>query len=313
MRTLAGHLFLGLEKYHLKYNKLPLTYDQQVEQLINRGMIIPNREKAAHYLSHLNYYRLSGYWLPFEASHETHQFLPGITFDHVLSLYIFDRELKILIMDAVERIEVSVRTQWAYHLSSRYGSHAHLNSSIFGHQGDYLKTLSFLCNEIARSEKQVFIKHLLNTYDETTPPIWAIVEIMSFGQISKLYSNIRERKDRKLISDHYKLDESVLISFMRHLNIIRNMCAHHSRLWNRKLTTEMVLPKKPAFLNKTLNINERKKIYNSLVMMAYFLDIISPNNHFKCRLLHLLNTHPIADTEQMGFPKDWRNYPFWQI
>ena len=97
-------------------------------------MIVPDREQAKHYLRHLNYYRLSGYWLPFEANHNPHTFTPGTNFNQVIDLYVFDRELRLLIMDAVERVEVSVRTPWAYHLSQKYGPHAHLNSYLFSDQ-----------------------------------------------------------------------------------------------------------------------------------------------------------------------------------
>ncbi len=133
-------------------------------------------------------------------------------------------------MDAVERVEVSVRTLWAYHLSQKYGSHAHLNSDLFNNQRQYLSTLGTLTGEIGRS-REAFIKHLVDTYDETTPPIWAIVEVISFGQLSQFYTNLKLRQDRKLIADNYELDEKVLTSFLHHVNTVRNTCAHHSRLW----------------------------------------------------------------------------------
>ena len=95
------------------------------------NLTIENPDRAEHYLSHLNYYRLGAYWLPFEADHETHQFRPDASFDQVLNLYIFDRELRLLVMDAIERIEVSVRTRWAYHLAHTHGPHAYLDPALF--------------------------------------------------------------------------------------------------------------------------------------------------------------------------------------
>jgi len=96
----------------MQYTKPPLSIEQQIELLKSRGLEIPDHEQAAHYLYHLNYYRLSGYMLPFQEGTE-HHFQAGTTFEHVLNLYLFDRKLRLLLMDAIERIEVSVRTPWA--------------------------------------------------------------------------------------------------------------------------------------------------------------------------------------------------------
>ena len=126
---MGGYFFLGQEK--VKYNKPPTTYEQQIQLLEQRGMLVPDKPSAQHYLSHINYYRLGAYWLPFEADHDNHSFQKGTNFDQVLDLYVFDRELRLLVMDAIERIEVSIRTQWAYHFSHKYGPHALLDEAIF--------------------------------------------------------------------------------------------------------------------------------------------------------------------------------------
>ena len=91
--------------------KPPTSYQQQIDLLIARGISIENHDRARCFLSHLNYYRLSAYWLPFEREHANHQFKPGTTFDSVVEHYDFDRELRLLIMDAIERFEVSLKGQ----------------------------------------------------------------------------------------------------------------------------------------------------------------------------------------------------------
>ncbi|TDT40206.1 Abi-like protein [Halospina denitrificans] len=80
----------------MRFDKPPKTYDEQIEILRRRGMIIPNPDRACHYLQHMNYYRLTAYWLPFEADHASHRFQPGTRFEDALNLYIFDRELRLL-------------------------------------------------------------------------------------------------------------------------------------------------------------------------------------------------------------------------
>lgn len=114
----------------MRFTKPPMTFDEQIELLESRGMVIGDTDRARRYLSHLNYYRLAAYWLPFEETHLPHKFKPDTRFDTVLEHYIFDRELRLLVMDAIERIEVSLRTQWAYYLSHTYGPHAHLDGFL---------------------------------------------------------------------------------------------------------------------------------------------------------------------------------------
>lgn len=94
----------------MRFDKPPFTYEQQLDQLIQRGMQCTDRNKALHYLAHLNYYRLAAYWRPFEKGNADHRFQPDTSFDDALNLYVFDRELRLLVMDAIERVEVSVRT-----------------------------------------------------------------------------------------------------------------------------------------------------------------------------------------------------------
>lgn len=298
----------------MQFTKRPTSFDDQVNILIQRGMTVSDKEEAKTYLQHLNYYRLSGYWLPFEASRNPHHFHPGTDFDQVIDLYRFDRELRLLVMDAVERVEVSVRTQWAYHLAHQYGPHAHLDSGLFDDQNRYLRTIGSLASEIGRS-REVFIQHLVATYDETTPPLWAIVEVISFGQLSQFYANLKLRQDRKRIADVYDLDERVLGSFLHQINTVRNTCAHHSRLWNRSFTMQLIIPdKRPVALKQNFNHAPAaaKKIYNPLVMLAYLQDRICPDHHFKMKLRSLFGHHHINE-QAMGFPTDWKSRPIWQI
>ena len=219
----------------MKYAKPPLPIPDQIELLLQRGMIIPDRSEAEHYLAHLNYYRLAAYWLPFESDHRSHRFKTGTRFDQVLNLYVFDRELRLLVLDAVERVEVSLRARLASHLSCKYGPHAHLRSELFYNHRTYSYLVGKLHDEVDRSGEE-FVRHLTGKYDEALPPLWASVEVMSLGQLSRWYNNLKQRADRKAIADHYQIDEKYLRSFFHHLSIVRNICANHARLWNRTFT-----------------------------------------------------------------------------
>ena len=128
MRTMGGS---SLRPAFMKFDKPALTIEAQIDLLLARGLVISDRDQASHYLTHLNYYRLGAYWLPFELNHTSHQFKPDTQFDAVLNLYLFDREFRLLVMDAIERIEVSIRAVWAYQMAYRHGAHCHLRRELF--------------------------------------------------------------------------------------------------------------------------------------------------------------------------------------
>ncbi len=280
----------------IDYIKPFLTIQAQITQLKSRGMQFQDEEKAAYYLENLNYYRLSAYWLPFEKDHATHTFNEDTVFERVLELYIFDRELRLLMLDAIERIEVSVRSRFAYEISQKYGTHPHLDHTLFRPQDRYRKTLDKLKGEISRS-KEPFIKHFNDKYSEELPPIWASVELMTLGQVSNWFSTIKFRQDRQLIAKYYDLDEKVLSSFLHHLTIIRNICAHHSVLWNKKLTLEFVIPRS---MQEQFNIEEKRRLFNTFVMVSHLMDKISGDNHWRIRLETLIDKHNI-DRVTLGY------------
>ena len=277
-----------------------LTIEQQINQLKSRGMNFHDEKKAKYYLENLNYYRLGGYWLIFEENHDSHKFKENTYFEDVLNLYIFDRELRLLLLDAIERIEVSIRSKLAYLLAENFGSHAHLKPEIFSSSLKYEKTFSKLKAEIDRNKSEIFIKHHLDKYNEELPPIWVSVEVMTMGQISSWYSNIKDRKYRQIIAKYYGLDEKILSSFLHHLTIVRNTSAHHSRVWNRKFTIDFSLPNFPKELNEKFNPSSKKYIYNTLIMCEYLLNIISEDSNWRKKLDDLILKHNI-DVKLMGF------------
>lgn len=294
----------------IPYNKPATTYAAQVRQLKDRGMIINDEDLALHKLQHYGYYRLGAYWLPFESDHNAHQFKEGTKFEDVLRLYNFDRLLRLLVLDAIERVEVSVRAQWAYRVGHLHGSHAHLDANIARDNRLWNQNKKALKKEVDRSD-EVFIKHLLNKYSEPSPPIWAACEVMSLGLLSKWYSNLKPPNTRRLIANVYSLDESVFESWLHHLTVVRNTCAHHSRLWNRNFSR--VLPKftqnKPAKLKGEF-VNDTR-LYNSFVILLHMKDVLMMKNEWRSRLINLLLEHEDC-LPDMGFPADWQTKEIWK-
>ena len=292
------------------FNKPPTTYTQQVALLRGRGLVIDDAAEAEFYLRHLNYYRLGAYWLPFEADHGTHAFRPGTRFAEVLNLYIFDRELRLLVLDAIERVEVSVRGQWAYQLAHHHGPHAHLDPDLAFKPSRWRDNLSQLTEEVNRSE-EAFIRHLRVTYTEALPPVWAVCEVMSLGLLSRWYNNLGPMPTRRAIANVYEVDEQVLESWLRHLSLVRNICAHHSRLWNREFTITPQIPRKrPPSLAAQCRPGSRT-LYNSLVILLYLMDTVAPRHQWRIRLRALIQEHAIPVTA-MGFPPEWEGMAIWR-
>lgn len=300
----------------IPFRKSPSTFSRQVQILRSHGLEIPDSERAKFYLSQLNYYRLAAYCLPFEQDHATHQFIAGTSFEDILNLYTFDRALRLLLLDAIERIEVSLRTQMAYHLSHNHNTaHPHLRPELFFNPLTYGFSATKLANDV-RNSKEDFIKHLTTKYEELLPPVWAIVELLTMGQLSKWFGNIKARHDRQAISLVYGVDEKIMTSFCQHLSLVRNHAAHHARLWNRDFTKTMMIPQRGSSdLRNSLFIlpdsdRRLRKLYNTFTMTTYLMNVISPGHHWTTQLKGLIREHAI-DTSKMGFPADWETRPLW--
>lgn len=287
------------------YAKRALSYREQLELLRRRGLTITDLGAAEFYLANLNYYRLAAYWLPFESDHATHAFMPDATFDRALALYVFDRELRLMVLDALERVEVAVRARWAYELAHAHGPHAHLDQHL--HQrtpGAYERDRATLHEAVARAERQeVFIHHLLRKYAEPLPPLWAVCEVMPFGLLSRWYGNLSDVQVRAAIAKEFDLDHRQLASWLHHLTIVRNVCAHHGRLWNREFTVTPTAPKnKPDGLESRWEHGSRQ-IYNTLLILLHFMDVVAPEHSWRARLReHLATLDAPGGIEAMGFP-----------
>lgn len=227
-----------------QYNKPPITYTQQVELLESRGLIVVDKIEAERFLSQVNYYRFSAYCLSFEKSR--HIFKPGVSFGDIRSLYEFDRCLRFLIDEALEVVEIYLRSLVLHQLSHAYGAFAHEESKTFKPTFDHATWIVKIHDEAQRSREK-FIIHYKNKYiGFPSLPIWMAVEVMSFGAVSQLYRNMQP-KDQIALASIFGLHSSVFPSWLHTFTYIRNICAHHSRLWSKELAIAMVLPKKPEW------------------------------------------------------------------
>jgi len=294
------------------YTKPSKTYTEQVEILRSRGMIIDDAPKAELALRHLNYYRLCGYWLPFEQDHATHTFKPGTRFESVIELYNFDRRLRLLLMDAIERIEVSVRGQWAHIMAQRHGPHSHLQPELAKNREHWGKNIADLHKEAERSKEEEFIRHYRDNYLEDLPPVWAMCEVMSLGLLSRWFHNIGDPHTKAAIAGQYQVHHSIFTSWLRHLTGVRNVCAHHNRLWDREFIIKPEAPRKRPTVLAGAFEKDSPKLYNTLLMLLYLMDVIEPGHDWRGRLCALLAESTGIPLKAMGFPNNWQEKAIWQ-
>ncbi len=299
----------------MKFTKPATSITDQLALLRRRGMVIDDEPAARHYLQHISYYRLRAYWLTYEAPAAVgdHAFRPGTRFEDVLALYVFDRQLRLLVMDAIERVEVALRAGWAHHMAMTYGSHGYLDPAHHDSVANHANGLDDLAKEIRRSN-DTFVHHYRRKYtDPDLPPVWMAAEIISFGQLSMWIGNLKLRADRQAISKPFGLDEKALVSFAHHMSYVRNICAHHGRLWNKRFTVTMAVPKFPAKLPIAMRGAHDRMLHNTLVMLDHLLGVVAPDSGWRGRLVALIDGCPQADPAAMGFPADWRARAAWRV
>lgn len=292
----------------MTYNKPALSIDKQVEHLLSCGMVLPDIEQTQRDLAHKNYYRLRAYWLPFEIRQpgdDATYLRPDTTWPKIMALYEFDRQLRARLMDAIQRFEISARTGFAYHLALKYGPHAHENPDIFFNPDIHEQLLNKLIKDYQGS-REVFAGHHRAKYPELkTPPIWASCELMTLGQLSHWYSALKSTADQKTIAKYYGLHESTLGSFLHHLTVVRNTCAHHGRIWNKAVVVRMKIPSDRR-IAPLFNPSAQQQIYNTLVMLSLLQCAIDPPCTWAKELKLFIEANPNIYLPAMGFPDDWR-------
>ena len=299
------------------YEKPALNIQQQIQQLQERGLEITDKDYAENCLSHISYYRLSGYWWPMQADKEKHIFKPNSRFNDVMALYNFDKELRLLLFDMIEKIEISLRTKLIYHLSREFDAWWFQNTAIFSDIKELIKTLATLDEEVERS-KDIFIKEHKKKHkdDLRFPPAWKALELTSFGNLSKLYGNLKPTvKSKNTIAEDFRtVNHTYLPSWLQSLAQIRNYCAHHSRLWNKNLPGRPKLLSKPPapWIVDIPKEHEYSMLYIHLCCMKYLLNVIDVNNSFTARLIKLLKNYPNVDVNALGLKPNWQNEPLWK-
>ena len=246
----GGSFYLFKEKFKLNPEKdqfkvkPPKTYKEQTEIYKSRNLYIEDSEYAEKILQQVNYYRLSAYGLTLKDSVSKNQYVNGASFKKMLALYEFDRRLRLLLLGVLETIEIALRTHISYEIAHKFGPLGYKDKENFISEEFHRQSMEELDTLINKSRKgELFIQHHFKKYDGVIP-IWAVIEVISFGYLSKLYRNLNEGVKKHIAKVYYNVPHYYLESWLQTLSNVRNVCAHYGRLYNKKLTFKPKLFKK---------------------------------------------------------------------
>lgn len=310
------------------YTKPPLAFADQLQKLKDRGLAVADEQRAVSYLQQISYYRLSAYFLPYQSVKDT--FDTGTTFHQIIQTYAFDRELRLLVFDCIERIEVAIRTQFIYQMATHYNnSHWQDDKSLFvkpyynsvGNTVDpYSDFQSIISKAKTHRKPEVFIKHYTDCYDKpSNPPSWMCFELLTIGELSNIYRGLRNNKDKKRIADFFKVHHTVFQSWLHSLTYVRNICAHHARLWNKDLAVEPILLKKAQSPWVSARYTNNRRTFYFICVLKYLLDSANDNNSLGLKLDELFAKYPTVPIQYLGIPSDgkgslldWRKEPLFK-
>ena len=295
------------------YSNNPLSIRDIIKMLKEqRGLLFEDENKAERQLSIIGYFRMANYLRPMEADKMNHLFKPKSTFENALRLYYFDKALRALLFTAIQSVEIGIRAQISHPIALKHGAFWYSDPDLCVDKRLCQDNKTGIQREVARS-KEDFIKEHFLKYPDSDLPSWKILEVVSFGMLSKIFSNLSDFALKKTIARNIGLPQhKILENWLQSLSALRNCVAHHSRIWNRVFPGTPTLPNKMS--NKWISNTaiDTTRLYAHLCCIAYLQNQIHPDNDFANKLKVLLSNNPNVDLSAMGFPADWQNEPLWR-
>ncbi|GHD12403.1 Abi family protein [Zhihengliuella salsuginis] len=327
-----------------EYAKQWLSVDDQLAKLIARGVDVADSRAALSLLRSVGYYRLTGYLYPFRQS-ETYQddsgrvrvrvlsdYRSGTSLSDAGALIEFDRRLRMLILDGIERIEISLRMQVGY-LLGRRSAYSHLDPGTFvqtftdpqidpdsgGPRASKHEQWIARVRERQDGSDEAFVAHFRDKYDGQMP-IWALTEIMELGHLNRLYGGLVNNLATDIANAYEVPSKRLMTSWIASINYVRNVAAHHARIFNRKLVTA---PKRPPkgqvpLLDHLRDEDSAKEVfglYNALAVMAYLIRAIDPHCGWQRRVVELVECFPETEyvsKRAIGGPDNWSQLNLWR-
>lgn len=282
----------------LKEHQIALDVDSQIQNLKDIGLVIENEDSAKSFLNDVSYFRfIKAYSLGFKPKNGMYK--QGTTFETLKELYLFNSNFRQLLFPLVERVEINLRCRLSNYFCVKYGVLGYLNSSNFANENyhsDFLKDINI---ELKRNMKAPFVKNFQNNYVDGSIPLYALVELFSFGTLSKFYKNMKN-EDKKAIAKMYGLSYTYFESWIECISFIRNICAHYGRLYNVNLS------KSPMMYKQFGNI-DKFKIFAVLLCLKNLIPNDSHWVQFVDTLELLIEKYESVNIALIGFPDNWKD------
>ena len=305
-----------------EYCKPWLSFEQQADLLISERGLQADHDDLVKHLADIGYYRLSGYWYIFKrnpkgdaSGEKDERFIEGTSFERIWNLYLFDRQFRLVVLDAIERVEIYFRTQVAYELADKTGVFGFLDRRNLPRlDSEAYDEFIERCTEELERSREPFAIHFKEAYGDRhdLPPYWILVNLMDFGTMMRLYNGAPSDVRCKLASD-FGVSSRVLKSWLVAINTTRNICAHHGRLWNRGIGTRPIIPKRSKYPEWHEPFNVRSdNMFGILTILSYLLERIAPDTAWRVRLFELLKLLDEDELRRMGFAEGWKECALWK-
>lgn len=283
----------------LKKHQPPMTIDEQVENLKGIGLIVDDEEYAKRMLNDISYFRLvKAYSLNLKPKNGNYD--RKTTFRELVDLYLFNANFRQIIFPEIEKIEINVRCRLANYFAEHYGVLGYLDAGNFTEEEYHAEFLRDIEEEVRRNSKAPFVRNFRENYEGGNLPIYALVEVFSFGTLSKFYKNMHG-KDKKAISKTFGVGYTYFESWLESISYVRNICAHYGRLYNAKMSKTPMLYKEYAQVGIGNN-----RIYGVLLCMKHLLKSDTHWNLFVDKIEMLFEKYESVQIGTMGFPEDWK-------
>lgn len=283
----------------LKKHQPPMTIDEQVENLKNIGLIVDDEEYAKKILNDISYFRLiKAYSLNLKSKNGCYN--KQTTFKEIVDLYLFNSNFRQLIFPEIEKVEINVRCRLANFFAEQYGVLGYLQAENFSNENYHAQFLEDIKEEVRRNSKAPFVRNFKENYEGGNLPIYALVEVFSFGTLSKFYKNMLN-KDKKAIAKTFGVGYTYFESWLESISYVRNICAHYGRIYNAKLSKTPILYKEYTQVEIGNN-----RIYGVLLCLKYLLKDDDHWNLFVDKIELLFDKYPCVQISTMGFPENWK-------
>lgn len=284
----------------LKKHQPFMTIDEQISNLKEIGLIFEDEEYARKILNDISYFRLiKAFSLNLKPKNGNYNM--RTSFETIVGLYLFNANLRQLIFPEIEKIEINVRCRLSNYFAEKYGVLGYFNENNFADVNYHKEFLNDINQEIYRNSKAPFVKNFKENYEGGELPIYALVEVFSFGTLSKFYKNMLNR-DRKAIAKSFGVGYTYLESWLESISYVRNICAHYGRLYNAKLSKTPIL-----YREYTQSGIGNNRIFGVLLCLKQLLKNDTHWKFFVDNIEILIEKYEYVRIDTMGFPDNWKS------